>query len=153
MIFFLNCGRLEPDRTAECPRLLLISGLACPLQRATKSLAQTLPPVIKTRPIRNMSTTPPGSGYSGSSRPATITRRDLISRLPQIYPQDLSEAIRQDEAASKSVLVVLDDDPTGTQTVHSVPVLAEWSVDALAKEVRTIPREKHGLHIRSIDSN
>lgn len=34
------------------------------------------------------------------------------------------------------MLVVLDDDPIGTQTVHSVPVLADWSVDALAREVR-----------------
>ena len=28
-------------------------------------------------------------------------------------------------------LAVIDDDPTGTQTVHSVPVLADWSVDTL----------------------
>lgn len=33
--------------------------------------------------------------------------------------------------------MVLDDDPTGTQTVHNVCVLAEWSVDVLAKEVQT----------------
>lgn len=33
------------------------------------------------------------------------------------------------------MLVVLDDDPTGTQTVHSVCVLADWSVEVLAKEV------------------
>ncbi|HVU24299.1 MAG TPA: four-carbon acid sugar kinase family protein [Opitutus sp.] len=32
-------------------------------------------------------------------------------------------------------VVVLDDDPTGTQTVHDVPVLTEWSVDALATEL------------------
>lgn len=38
-------------------------------------------------------------------------------------------------AAVGRMLVVLDDDPTGTQTVHSVSVLAEWSVDSLAKEV------------------
>lgn len=29
-------------------------------------------------------------------------------------------------------LCVIDDDPTGTQTVHSVPVLADWSVRGLA---------------------
>ena len=32
------------------------------------------------------------------------------------------------------VLVVLDDDPTGTQTVHDVPVLTEWTVESLARE-------------------
>lgn len=29
-------------------------------------------------------------------------------------------------------LPVLDDDPTGTQTVHSVPVLARWTPEELA---------------------
>lgn len=37
---------------------------------------------------------------------------------------------------SNPVLVVLDDDPTGTQTVHDVPVLTGWTVDALAQEFR-----------------
>jgi uncharacterized protein YgbK (DUF1537 family) len=32
-------------------------------------------------------------------------------------------------------IVVLDDDPTGTQTVHSVPVLTEWSVPLLVAEL------------------
>ena len=27
--------------------------------------------------------------------------------------------------------LVVDDDPTGTQTVHSVPVFADWSADTL----------------------
>lgn len=31
-------------------------------------------------------------------------------------------------------IIVLDDDPTGTQTVHDIPVLTTWSVEALAKE-------------------
>lgn len=33
-------------------------------------------------------------------------------------------------------IVVLDDDPTGTQTVHAVPVITEWSVEAIEKEIR-----------------
>ena len=32
---------------------------------------------------------------------------------------------------------MLDDDPTGTQTVHNVPVLTTWSVDALSAELMT----------------
>lgn len=58
-----------------------------------------------------------------------------METLPPIYPSDLGDHIRRDVAAVGRMLVVLDDDPTGTQTVHSVPVLAEWSVDILAKEV------------------
>jgi uncharacterized protein YgbK (DUF1537 family) len=33
-------------------------------------------------------------------------------------------------------VVVLDDDPTGTQTVHGIPVLTEWSVATLEAELR-----------------
>ncbi|SUS06568.1 conserved hypothetical protein [uncultured Defluviicoccus sp.] len=32
-------------------------------------------------------------------------------------------------------IVVLDDDPTGTQTVHGIPVLTEWSVPSLIAEL------------------
>ncbi len=31
-------------------------------------------------------------------------------------------------------IIVLDDDPTGTQTVHNVPVITEWSVEAIQYE-------------------
>lgn len=33
-------------------------------------------------------------------------------------------------------IVVLDDDPTGTQTVHNVPVITEWSVEAIEHELK-----------------
>ncbi|NIV30071.1 MAG: hydroxyacid dehydrogenase [Anaerolineae bacterium] len=33
--------------------------------------------------------------------------------------------------ASRRKVVVLDDDPTGTQTVHDLPVLTEWTPEAL----------------------
>ena len=32
-------------------------------------------------------------------------------------------------------MVVLDDDPTGTQTVHGIPVLTEWSAETLKAEL------------------
>eukprot|EP00968_Pinguiococcus_pyrenoidosus_P019700 scaffold2173_cov250-Pinguiococcus_pyrenoidosus.AAC.2 len=34
-----------------------------------------------------------------------------------------------------SQLVVIDDDPTGTQTVHSLPVLGDWSVENLSSVI------------------
>lgn len=33
-------------------------------------------------------------------------------------------------------IIVLDDDPTGTQTVHGVPVITEWSIDAIENEFK-----------------
>jgi uncharacterized protein YgbK (DUF1537 family) len=40
-------------------------------------------------------------------------------------------------------LVVLDDDPTGTQAVHDVPVLLRWPVEAVAEAVASGGRATH----------
>lgn len=57
---------------------------------------------------------------------------DPLASLPPAPAGDDFELIRALVARSGTKLVVLDDDPTGTQTVHDVPVLAEWSVSALS---------------------
>ena len=38
-------------------------------------------------------------------------------------------------ASSFDTIIVLDDDPTGTQTVHDIPVLTEWSISAIGNEL------------------
>ena len=48
-------------------------------------------------------------------------RADPRVGLPPVWPASLRASIRR--AAADRTLVVLDDDPTGTQTVHDVPVL------------------------------
>lgn len=45
-----------------------------------------------------------------------------------LTPQD----VRTARAAHPRALVVLDDDPTGTQSVADLPVLTDWQVDSLA---------------------
>ncbi|MBI1296419.1 hypothetical protein GC175_15810 [bacterium] len=59
----------------------------------------------------------------------------LAALPPEPAVDDLRAQIRARVDASRRALVVLDDDPTGTQTVHDVPVLTTWSVDALAAEL------------------
>ncbi len=59
----------------------------------------------------------------------------IFQQLPPEWPTDRLPEIQQQVAASGRKIVVLDDDPTGTQTVHQVTVLTEWSVDALAAEL------------------
>lgn len=59
-------------------------------------------------------------------------RRELLESLPPQWPDNLLADI-QKMVADRTV-VVLDDDPTGTQTVHGVPVLAEWSMQLLRDE-------------------
>ena len=63
----------------------------------------------------------------------------LFATLPAPWPQPLLPAIREALAARPERLVVLDDDPTGTQTVHGVPVLTQWPVAALAEELARSP--------------
>lgn len=58
-----------------------------------------------------------------------------LASLPTPWPVDLLPGIQAKVAAGGRKLVVLDDDPTGTQTVYHVPVLTTWEVDALAAEL------------------
>src|SRR5689334_5643258 len=63
-----------------------------------------------------------------------------LADLPPEWPDDPLPAIRAAVRAAAEMLVVLDDDPTGTQSVHGISVLTEWSVDALRAELEsTLP--------------
>lgn len=64
-----------------------------------------------------------------------IQRETLLTSLPQPWPHSLLPAIQQQIAASQRSLIVLDDDPTGTQTVYDLPVLTEWTVATLRAEL------------------
>ncbi len=58
--------------------------------------------------------------------------RSYLSSLPPELriPYALEEIRHRVEAEGRRV-AVLDDDPTGTQTVHGVPVLTTWSIEDL----------------------
>ena len=64
-----------------------------------------------------------------------VKKSELLSELPDEWPEDLRPRIQREVATSKRKVVVLDDDPTGTQTVHGVPVLTDWSVETLQAEL------------------
>jgi uncharacterized protein YgbK (DUF1537 family) len=56
---------------------------------------------------------------------------DVLAVFPaevQIPAQLVANAVAASSAASPRVLVVLDDDPTGTQSVADLPVLTRWDV-------------------------
>jgi len=64
---------------------------------------------------------------------APALKDDLFSSLPPEWPEtDLRDRIREATLLSGRKVVVLDDDPTGTQTVHGLPVLTQWTPEALA---------------------
>lgn len=64
-----------------------------------------------------------------------VNMSNCLAALPEPWPDPLLPKIREQVTASGCKVVVLDDDPTGTQTVHRVPVLTEWSVPSLRAEL------------------
>lgn len=67
--------------------------------------------------------------------PTRVLLAEALQQLPPPWAADPRPAIRAARRERPDKVVVLDDDPTGTQTVHGVPVLTDWSVDALRTEL------------------
>ena len=55
---------------------------------------------------------------------------------PESAPDALQESLVRAVDESGRTVVAFDDDPTGVQTVHDIPVLARWSVPDLAEALR-----------------
>jgi uncharacterized protein YgbK (DUF1537 family) len=62
---------------------------------------------------------------------------EALSRLPPEWAECTFPAIQNAVRDSKLKVVVIDDDPTGTQTVHGIPVLTEWSTAILRDELES----------------
>ncbi|QDT08387.1 four-carbon acid sugar kinase family protein [Planctomycetes bacterium K23_9] len=58
-----------------------------------------------------------------------------LAALPAEPSESLLPQIRTLLAKSDRTIIVLDDDPTGTQTVYDTPVLTTWTTDAIADEL------------------
>ena len=64
-----------------------------------------------------------------------ILELSYLDTLPPEWPTVLLPSIQNELGKSSYKIVVLDDDPTGTQTVRGIPVLTTWSVEALEAEL------------------
>jgi uncharacterized protein YgbK (DUF1537 family) len=67
-------------------------------------------------------------------KPSRIPLAETLNSLPPEWQEDPLPIIEAELIRAREKVVVLDDDPTGTQTVHGVPVLTEWPVEALRAE-------------------
>lgn len=56
-----------------------------------------------------------------------------LERWPQPDESALDAALQKEIAANNAKIVVLDDDPTGVQTVHGVSVYTDWSPESVAQ--------------------
>jgi uncharacterized protein YgbK (DUF1537 family) len=64
----------------------------------------------------------------------SLSMHTLVGLSPE-WDEVLLPTIQNVVEESGRTVVVLDDDPTGTQTVHGIPVLTEWSVESLRAEL------------------
>jgi uncharacterized protein YgbK (DUF1537 family) len=97
----------------------------------------------------------------------TVDAREYLSSQPaERRVPDALEKIRERVEAAGRRIAVLDDDPTGTQTVHGVPVLTTWSVEDLRWALeqpsptfyvltnsRSLPEEEAAAMNREVASN
>lgn len=67
-----------------------------------------------------------------------LDRNATLSALPPVTAKSLRTQVQQDLASSSAtpILVILDDDPTGTQTCHDVSILTVWDVPRLVGEFK-----------------
>lgn len=69
----------------------------------------------------------------------TILDKDVtLAALPPVVAANLRSQTRQELASSPKtpILVILDDDPTGTQTCHDINILTVWDVPTLVSEFK-----------------
>ncbi len=66
---------------------------------------------------------------------SSVDKAALLNSLPAEWPEDLLPQIQKMVASGGRKVVVLDDDPTGTQTIHDLAVLTRWSVTDLEHEL------------------
>lgn len=60
-----------------------------------------------------------------------VSKSELLGTLAPEWPGDVSVDLRKRIAERRRKLVVLDDDPTGAQAMHSAPVLTRWTADVV----------------------
>ena len=66
-----------------------------------------------------------------------VDKAALFSGLPVEWARDLIPQIQALLRETNQKVFVLDDDPTGTQTVHDTIVLTEWPAPALVHELQS----------------
>lgn len=60
-------------------------------------------------------------------------KADILSSYPPVNEKTVDELLAKEIAGSNKKIVVLDDDPTGVQTVHDISVYTNWSEDSIRK--------------------
>ncbi|NNF32566.1 MAG: hypothetical protein HKN68_00545 [Saprospiraceae bacterium] len=63
-----------------------------------------------------------------------IKKDEIFAALPKLSESHFLSSIQEVGKEKVDAIIVLDDDPTGTQTVSDVPVLTQWDTDTIISE-------------------
>ncbi|SFR87702.1 four-carbon acid sugar kinase family protein [Anaeromicropila populeti] len=58
---------------------------------------------------------------------------DILKQFPEVNPVVVDTALAEEVKKSKKKIIVLDDDPTGVQTIHDISVYTDWSKESIRK--------------------
>ena len=72
--------------------------------------------------------------------PKRVRYQSILDLVPPPWPAELWDEISHKVQSDQRTMVILDDDPTGTQTTHGLYVLTDWSVRTLNAELKTRPK-------------
>jgi uncharacterized protein YgbK (DUF1537 family) len=65
-----------------------------------------------------------------------ISLKDISKQLPKEDTSNYRSLNKQLFDTSKRTCVVIDDDPTGSQTVYDIPLLTKWNLETLINEFK-----------------
>ena len=60
-------------------------------------------------------------------------KADILSSYPPVDEKAVDELLTKEIENNHKKIVVLDDDPTGVQTVHDISVYTNWTKDSIRK--------------------
>ena len=58
-------------------------------------------------------------------------RAEILSQFPPVDAAAVDALLHREIDADRTKFIVLDDDPTGVQTVHDISVYTDWSVESI----------------------
>lgn len=62
-----------------------------------------------------------------------IINADILDSFPPVDEKAIDEKLSREIQADDTKLVILDDDPTGVQTVHDISVYTDWSPESIRR--------------------
>lgn len=60
-----------------------------------------------------------------------VLAKEVFDKIPEVDVKVVDELLTKELSELDKKIVVLDDDPTGVQTVHDVSVYTDWSLDSI----------------------